>query len=375
MQFTLETKFLSKSLRLISPIVEKKNVMPILSNVKIDAEGDAISLSVTDNDLYVVASVLADIHESGSITVPAHVLFDIVRKLPDNSKLHFMYDVNKSANEVIITSDTMRCSLPVLPSSDFPNFTQTEYDVNFNMEAKDLLSLLTGTKYATSSEEIRYYLNGIYLHTIQKDGSNILRATATDVHRLALRDIALPDGAKNMQSVIIPKKTVNEIIKFLDEDNSPISISVSHNRILFIIDNIRLSSKLIDGTFPNYQKVIPENCDKHLETSVKSLINAIDLVTTISADKTKAVRFNINTSKTTLSANSVMNGFSKASQDIEANYTAEPLEISFNSRYILDALSTISGPMVTLSMNNATGAVMIKESGNDTAIHMLMPMQ
>ncbi|MDJ1305316.1 MAG: DNA polymerase III subunit beta [Candidatus Midichloria sp.] len=376
MHVTIEKKILVKSLGKIHSIVERRNSIPILANVKLQAVKDSVFFSVTDMDLYAVDEVPATVTESGDVTLPIHTLFEIIKKLPETALIDITFNKQNSGEGAVVKAGKMECSLPVLPAEEFPSFTETEYNNKFTLEAKKLKNLLTTTKYAISTEETRYYLNGVFIYSFTKEkGKSFLKAVATDSHRLATSEIELETTNSNVSGIIIPRKTVNELIKLLEDTDSAVELSISTNRIMVIIDSLKLSSKLIDGKFPDYNKAIPTQNNKQFEVGAKALFEAIDLVTTISFDKTKAVKFSISPTKIVLSVHNSVNGASKALQEVEASYSSDPIEIAFNGKYVLDVLSVISGAVVDFSVSNSNAAVLIKDSSDSSSIHIIMPMQ
>ncbi|WHQ47069.1 MAG: DNA polymerase III subunit beta [Candidatus Midichloria sp.] len=376
MHITIEKKILVKSLWKIHSIVERRNSIPILANVKLKAVGSSVFFSVTDMDLYAVDEVPATVTESGSVTLPMHTLFEVIKKLSETALIEIAFSKQHPGEGAVVTSGKMECSLPVLPAEEFPSFTETEHSNKFTLEAKKLKNLLTTTKYAISTEETRYYLNGVFLYSFTKeDSKTFLKAVATDSHRLAASEIELEASNSNVSGIIIPRKTVNELIKLLEDTDSAIELSISNNRIMVIIDSLKLSSKLIDGKFPDYNKAIPTQNNKQFEVGAKALFEAIDLVTTISFDKTKAVKFSISATKIVLSVHNSVNGASRALQEVEASYNSEPIEIAFNGKYVLDVLSVISGAVVSFSVSSSNAAVLIRGSSDASSIHIIMPMQ
>ena len=376
MHLIIEKKILVKSLSKIHSIVERRNSIPILANVKLKAIGNSAFLSVTDMDLYAVDEIPATISESGSVTLPVHTLFEIIKKLPENASVEIIFNKQNIGDGALVKSAKMECYLPVLPAEEFPSFAEAEYKNKLSIEAQKFKSLFINTKYAISAEETRYYLNGVFLHSIENDrGEFVLRAVATDSHRLAAAEIPLDKEVGDISGIIIPRKTVSELIKLLDDSNATIDLHLANNRIMVIIDGLKLSSKLIDGKFPDYHKAIPAQHNKLLEIGAKALFDAIDLVTTISFDKTKAVKFHISPSKVMLSVHNSVNGASKASQEVEASYNADSFEITFNGKYILDVLAVINGAVVNFAVSNSNSAVLIKDGSDQSAMHIIMPMQ
>lgn len=378
MQIIVEKKLLSKVLGRLNPIVERRNTIPILSNVKIEASDDnQLKISVTDMDLYVTDSCQCEVKIHGAVTVPMHTLFEIIKKLPDEAKISIKSNDHDNNEAVMLTSGTVKCTLPTLPASDFPQFVESEYSSDFSVDAQSLRYLLHSTKYAMSTEETRYYLNGVYFHVAMSANTQkkVLRAVATDSHRLAMTDIEIPIGAETMYGIIIPKKAVNEIIRILDEFDQQVIINVSRNKMMILAGTMRFCSKLIDGKFPDYNKAIPANNDKVLEIGSKELAEGVEIVTIISSDKVKAVKLHIDNNKVLLSSHSNHNGHSKASQELGASYHSAAIDISFNGKYILDLLSSIDTPIITFLLSNESSAVIVKSSANHSFTHIIMPMQ
>ncbi|HXP95139.1 MAG TPA: DNA polymerase III subunit beta, partial [Telmatospirillum sp.] len=244
---------------------------------------------------------------------------------------------------------------------------------SFILGADDLKGLIDRTRFAISSEETRYYLNGIYLHAASSSGVPVLRAVATDGHRLARVEVPLPEGAPGMPGVIVPRKTVAELRKLLDETNVDVTVSLSETKIRFAFDDAVMTSKLIDGTFPDYERVIPADNDKVLEVDCKSLAQAVDRVSAISTEKSRAIKLSVEKGGLTLSASSPENG--SAVEELEASYDASPMEIGFNSRYLLDILAQIEGDAARFAMADAASPTVVREVTDSSAVYVLMPMR
>lgn len=375
MKVFIDKNLLVKSLNRVQSIVERRHVVPALANVKIEASGDVLILSTTDMDLFVTDSISARVERSGGVTTPVHTLFEIIKKIPDGVPISISYLEEKNDWRVLIDAGSVKCMLPGLSPEEFPNFISEDYVSKFVIAASRLHQLLANTRYAISIEDPRYYLNGVYLHVVTVDDAHLLRAVATDSHRLVVSDIASPDGSSSLPNIIIPRKAVNEIIKLLDGHEDDVQISVSTNRFVIQAGNTTLMSKLIDGKFPDYAKAIPAQNDKKLEVGVKQLSNAIDLVTTISSDKTKAVKMKIDNAKLTLITSSPANGGSEANQEIEAAFDHEPMGIAFNGRYILDILAIANSQVVSFCLSSESGAAIIQDQNDPSTRHILMPMQ
>jgi DNA polymerase-3 subunit beta len=371
MKFIIERAKLLPSLAHIQSVVERRNTIPILSNVLLRAEDGKLSLSATDMDLEIVESAPAEIIKAGATTAPAHTLYDIVRKLQDGSYVEF--ETNPDSGVLSVRGGRSNFRLGCLPTEDFPQMAGAAMPVTFTLGAADLRTLIDRARFAISTEETRYYLNGIYLHATRSADVPVLRAVATDGHRLARVEMPLPDGAADMPGVIVPRKTVSEVRKLLDDASSPIAIALSDTKIRFSFDEVVLTSKLIDGTFPDYERVIPSGNDKVLEVSTREFASAVDRVATIATEKTRAVKLSIERGGLTVSANSPESG--SATEELEVVYTAAPLEIGFNSRYLLDITGQIEGDGCRLTIADAASPTIIRDATEPNALYVLMPMR
>lgn len=372
MKFTIDRADILRSLNHVHSVVERKNTIPILANVLLRAEKDSLSLTTTDMDLEIVESVAAKTSVPGETTVPAHTLYDIVRKLPDGCSI----EIASGAGDTTLTVKSGRSSfrLGCLPTEDFPKMGSSgNFPYSFSIPAADLRMLIDRTRFAISSEETRYYLNGIYLHAAESGGVTVLRAVATDGHRLARFEMPLPDGAKDMPGVIIPRKAINEIRKLIDEAGASIEIGLSDNKLKFSFDHVTLVTKLIDGTFPDYERVIPKNNDKMLEVNPKLFAGAVDRVSTISSEKSRAVKLTLGNKTMTLSANSPDSG--SASEEIEIHWSASPMEIGFNSAYLMDVTRQIEGEGCRISLSDPASPTIIQDVSDTSSLYVLMPMR
>ena len=292
MQFKIDQNILIKSLSHIQGVVERRNTIPILSNVKIVAKDNIVELTATDMDLALTENLPATVSVPGSITVPAHTFHDIIKKLPDSSEISITYDENKD-KKLQILANKCDFSLPIIPANDFPVIESGNITHSFTINKKDLLKLFDKSKFAISTEETRYYLNGVYMHIASADGGEVLRCVATDGHRLARIDADLPEGASDMPGVIVPRKTVGELRKLLDDDELKIAVSVSETKIRFATPDITLTSKVIDGTFPDYTRVIPSENTRRLEVDANDFAKAVDRVATVSSERSRAVKLSL----------------------------------------------------------------------------------
>jgi DNA polymerase-3 subunit beta len=369
MHITIEKAALSRTLSHLHRIVEKKSTIPVLSNVKIEA-GKALRLTATNVDLEIVEDVEARVQESGATTLPAHVLYDIVRKLPDGE---IELKASDGGAKVVIRGGSAEFTLPALPADDFPLMSGSSMPFKFKLASKDLAKLIDKTKFAVSTEETRYFLNGIFLHTVEAKGTELLRAVATDGHRLARQDVKAPADAKGMPSVIVPRKVVTELRTLLDDAPEEILVEVSETKARFSFGAMTLTSRLIDGKFPDYEKVIPTGNDKSLEVDCKLFAESVDRVSAVTYEKSKAIKLKLAKSKLTLLASTPDSG--SATEDLEVAYDAGALEIGFNSRYLLDIAEQIEGKFMKFMISDASSPAIITELDDDAAVYVLMPMR
>ena len=370
MKLTIERALLMKSLGHVQNVVEKRNTIPILSNVKLEAAGGALSLNATDMDLDIAEQVEADVATDGATTAPAHTLYDIVRKLPEGSQVELEAD---GAGQMTLRSGRSHFTLSCIAPEEFPVMAASDLPHSFKMPAADLRRVVDRTKFAISTEETRYYLNGIYIHALEKDGAPLMRAVATDGHRLASVEIPLPVGAEGMPGVIIPRKTVTELRKLIEDTEGDIAVALSDAKIKFDFEGATMTSKLIDGTFPDYERVIPSGNDKDLEVDRILFNQAVDRVSAISSDKSRAVKLELAPGALTLSASSPEHG--SATEEIEVDYQGGAMEIGFNSRYLLDITQQIEGDSAHFSLADAASPTILRESGDGSALYVLMPMR
>ena len=376
MEFLVKAGFISKSLGYAQSIVEKRFIEAILGHVKIESLDGKLVLTATDREINIVSYVDAEILKSGAITVPAHMLYEIVRKIPEDTKLHISLNTKNSSNQhVMLKSSSTECTLPYLPPEEFPHFEDVTYACSFNIEPDKLNLLLGNTRYATSLEETRYYLRGVYLHSIEENGIQYLRAVATDIHRLAKADILSPVDAQKIPGMLIPRKTVYEVVKLLEDYKDNVKIGASQNKISFTIGNHTIISKLIDGKFPDYTKGIPDDYTKCIEISTSEFISAINLVTSISYDKTKTIRIDLSNNLMIISAKSQLNGHTSAKQEVAVEYQDDPIAIAFNARYLLDALSNVKSNKACMLLGSKTGSATFYDTDNDMVRHVIMPIQ
>jgi len=371
MKFVIERAHLLKSLGHVQSVVEKRGTIAVLSNVKIETKNDLVELTATDMDLAMVEKVPAAISKGGATTVPAHMFYDIVRKLPEGAQIECT--VSDDGAKMTIRSGQSRFSLGCLSTEDFPVMADGELGHNFTIKAAECRALVEKPSFAISNEETRYYLNGIYLHAAGTGANKVLRAVATDGHRLARIEVALPAGAANMPGVIVPRKAIHEVKKLIEGSDGDVQISLSDSKIRFVSGNAILVSKLIDGNFPDYERVIPANNDKIMEVDCKLFTQAVDRVSVISSEKSRAIKLHLEGGKLTLSASSTEHG--TASEEIDVTYSSSTLEVGFNSRYMLEMMSQIEGDTAQFLLNDGASPAIVRDTADVSSLYVIMPMR
>jgi DNA polymerase-3 subunit beta len=371
MKFQIDRAVLLRALSHIQNVVERRNTIPILANVKIDADKQAVTFTATDMDIALVEQIPAKVKDAGTTTMPAHMLYDIVRKMPEGSEVEISTDAAGGRAEIKAASS--RFTLSCLPASDFPVMAEGEFSHQFTLGGEECRDLIEKTRFAVSTEETRYYLNGIYLHAAQSEGIPVLRSVATDGHRLARSEVAIPSGADGMPSIIIPRKTVSELKRLLDDHPTDVQISVSDTKIRIQSGQVVLVSKLIDGTFPDYERVIPANNNRLLELDGKRFSQAVDRVSTVSSDKSRAVKILLSNGSLELKADNQEAG--QATENMDVKYSSEPIEVGFNSRYLLEMMSQVESETVQFFMGDASAPALVRDPANVGALYVIMPMR
>ena len=371
MRVILERSNLLKSLNHVHRVVERRNTIPILSNVLLVADGASLEMKATDLDLEITEATPAKVEQGGATTVPAHLLYDIVRKLSDGAEVMLKTDEDGNAMTVISGRSSFR--LQCLPQSDFPELSAGSFSHIFRLDSTALKGLIEKTQFAISTEETRYYLNGIFLHTHEAGGKLKLRSVATDGHRLARAEIEAPAGSEGMPGIIIPRKTVSELQKLVDDPDVAVTTELSDTKIRFTIGSVVLTSKLIDGTFPDYQRVIPTGNDKKLVIDRQTFAAAGDRVSTISSERGRAVKLSIAEGQVTLAVNNPDSG--SATEELAADYSADPIEIGFNARYLLDVAAQLTGSEARFMLADAGSPTLIHDTSDENTLYVLMPMR
>jgi len=371
MKVTVERAELLKSLSHVHRVVERRNTIPILANALVRAEQAKLAFKATDLDLEVIETVAAEVAAGGVTTVPAHMFYEIVRKLPEGAQI--VLEAAGDRAVMSIRAGRSRFTLQTLPESDFPDLAAGDLTHKFVLPAAELKRLIDKTQFAISTEETRYYLNGIYLHTAGAGKSLMLRAVATDGHRLAQFELAAPPGAEGMPGVIVPRKTVGEVQRLIDTGEGEITVELSQSKIRFTLGGVVLTSKLIDGTFPDYSRVIPLGNDKLLEVNKRDFEQAVDRVSTVASERGRAVKLALSAGRLVLSVTNPDSG--SATEELEVGYDAEPIDIGFNSRYLLDIAAQLEGDTAVLKLADPGSPTLIADKEAKGALYVLMPMR
>ncbi len=370
MQFVIKRDILLKSLNFVQGVVEKKNTLPILSNVLLKLQENKLSIVATDLDIIFYDEIKdVNIIKQGSTTTSAAVLFDILRKIPSNSDLNF--DL-KSENKLSLKNEKSDFNLLCLPTDNFPSFADEFDEEEISLDGEKFLKVLNKTKISISNDDTRHYLNGIFLHTTQLNGRNFLTGVATDSHRLSSSSLEVANNI-NFNSLILPRKTVFQMCTLLSETNDQLLVQSSENKIKFSLGNMKLISKVIDGKFPDYKKVVPINNDKKLVISSKDFIGSIERVTSVSLDRKEGVKLVINKDNIQLSVNSANSG--EGNEKIKADFNSENLNISFNSKYLIDILAEIEDNNLKMNLKDSVSPVLIEDFSDKNSYYVIMPMK
>lgn len=371
MKVLVERSLFLSALSHVQNVVEKRNITPILANVLLETKKEALRLTTTDLDLVVHESIAAKIEEEGSTTVNVQTLYDIVRKLPDGSSIELKWQ--KEKNTLVLKCGPSKFNLPTLPAEEFTILKASDLPHKFTVNTEEIRHLINQTRFAMAPEDARYYLNGIYLHTLTTEKGSFLRAVATDGLRLALAEIREPEGTNGMPGIIVPRKAVTELSRLIDGVAGQVSVSLSLTQISFELPHTILVSRLIDGTFPNYEEVIPYNNSHELMVKRGELTGAVDRVALVLPERTKGIKFILERHKLTLSAVSPEMG--SALEEIQVEYSGPRIETGFNARYLLDALTELESENVSLTFEDETAPTIIRGADEEDLLFVLMPMR
>ena len=371
MKVSIERAQLLKAMSRAQGVVERRNTIPILANVLIEAEDAELSIRATDLDIEVIERIPALVEVAGATTVAAQLLFEIVRKLPDGAQLTLASE--PETGRLSVTAGRSSFKLATLPREDFPIMASSEYQVHYTAPAPLLRRLFDKSKFAVSTEETRYYLNGVYLHVAEEPDGPVLRAVATDGHRLARIDAELPEGAADAPGVIVPRKTVGELRKLLEDDDAAVEVSVSETKIRFSVNGLMLTSKVIDGTFPDYTRVIPVGNERKMEVDAKDFASAVDRVATVSQERSRAVKLMMEADRLGLSVNAPDAG--SAAEELVVAYGHEPMEIGFNAKYLTEIAQQIDRENAVFLFSDANAPTLVREGDDASAVYVVMPMR
>jgi DNA polymerase-3 subunit beta len=366
MKLTIDRISLLRPLGQVQSVVERRNTIPILANVVLQASDGMLSMTATDMDMDIATQVECSVGAAGTTTLSAHMLYDIARKLPEGAEV----EIAVSDGHAMISAGRSNFRLPTLPVEDFPAISVSEMPDSFSVTAADIRDMIDATRFAISTEETRYYLNGIYLH---KSEQGELCAVATDGHRLAMTRQSLPSGASNMPSIIVPRKAVTEVRKLLDDFEGDVGVALSDTRAEFSFGAVRLKTKLIDGTFPDYTRVIPRGNDRIMQVDAASFSAAVDRVSTISSEKSRSVKLRLDTGVMNLSASST--DASSAVEELEVSYTGPEMEIGFNARYLMDIAAQIGSDTIEFALADQGSPSLVRAPGDEATLFVLMPMR
>ena len=370
MKFKILRSNFFKTLSHLQGVVDKKSSLPILSNILIEAKENKLTLSSTDMDISIIESINCNVEEDGSTTINSQILYDIVRKIEENSEIEI---ISNNGKLLTLRSSGSRFSLACLPKEDFPIIDQDNPGTKINLNSKILFKLIDKTKFAISNEETRYFLNGLYFNISNENSKNVVTLVGTDGHRLAKFSHILETNIDEISGVIIPKKTIYELTKLLSEIDDDVNILISSNKIILFISNVILISKLIDGSFPDYKRVIPKENSNILKINRETLLSAVDRVSTIANEKSPVIKFKL--LKNILNLNTVNNESSSASEDLNTNYDGNEIEIGFNSKYIMDIVNNLEDEEISINLKDNTSPIIATENSNSNLVYVLMPMR
>ncbi len=367
MKLTIERTTLLKALTHVQSAANDKSTVSIYAHILVEAHAGKLWLTATNSNITIVDNVPVDIEIPGEISVPGKLLYNIVRKLPEGKPI----TLHAENSQIIVKAGRSRFKLPTLPREDFPSQEDISFSNEFQMAAVDLCNIIDNTNFTVSTEETRYYLRGLFLHTTTAAGADVLRAAATDGHRLARYTVAQPEGAQGMPSIIVPGDAVTELRKLITNDGDDITVAVSENQIRFVVGATTLTSKLISGTFPSYERVIPKDNDKDVLVNCGEFSKALDRASLVLAEKTRVVKLTITDGLLTISARGP-NG--DADEEVEVDYKGPSIEVGFNARYLLDITSIVNGD-VKLEIGDTQAPMILNDTDNDAALYIVMPMR
>ena len=361
MKISVERSDLLRSMSRAQAIVERRTTIPILSNVLIEAREDRLTLRATDLDIELLDSIKAVVEKEGAVTVGAHTFYEILRKLPDGSRV--LIDLDPLNQKINVKAGRSTFSLTTISVDDF----------SFSIKVEELKRLFEKVKFAMSMEETRFYLNGVFFHEFIDQETKLIRTVATDGHRLAKIDSPLPENASGMPGLIVPRKTVSELRMIYDTTEDIVNVSVSETKIRFSNSTLSLTSKVVDGSFPDYDRVIPKNNIKKLVIDASEFAKSVDRVATISSERARAVKLSLSKEKLILSVNAPETGL--AIEEIPVAYEGEEIEIGFNAKYLQEISNQVESGEAIFLFNDVGDPALMKDNNDDTAVYVVMPMR
>ena len=370
MEITLNRDVLLKCLGHAYGVIEKKSTLPILSNVLIEAKGSKVKITATDLDIIYSEEIPAvEIKKEGATTTSASIFYDILKKLLPNSKVEIFLD---DKNKLKLDSGNSKFNLFCISPENFPLSGEDFKNKTFQISPKKLLNLLNKTKISMSGDETRHYLNGIFFHKTNSKDKTYLTGVSTDSHRLSLSSLEIEQGTE-LEPVILPKKTIFQLLSLLEETSQEIKISNSKSKIKFEMENGVLISKVIDGKFPDYSKVIPLNNDKKLEIKLNDFKNSMERVVSVSSDRKEGLKMKLSKDAMQLSVNSPNSG--EGTENIKAKFNSEDMSIIFNSRYLIDIASQIENDSILINLKDSGSPILIKDMSDINSLYVVMPMK
>ena len=368
MRFSIQREDLLKPLQFVIGVVEKRQTLPVLSNVLLNASDNHLAMTATDLEVEIVASTDLDVSEKGNITLPARKCLDICRALPDNAQLEVVFDAEK--DRAIIRSGKSRFTLATLPVADFPNIEDVKNVFSFSLPQKTLKKLIDTTQFSMAQQDVRYYLNGMLVEV----GDNNIRAVATDGHRLSYCEQDAEVSPSEKIQIIIPRKGVVELSKILEDSDDPVEVIIGANHIRVNMENIQFTSKLIDGQFPDYDRVIPQNGDKEVFAERDHLRQALVRTSILSNEKYRGIRVRLQSGLMQVQAHNPE--MEEAEEEIEVEYEGSDLEIGFNVNYVLDAIGAIPTEKVKVIFGDSSSSCLIMPTDEQSGCkYVVMPMR
>lgn len=365
MKFTISRDLLLPGLQIVNGVIERRHTLPILSNLLMSVGKDQIRLTGTDMEVELIVTIPFDGNEETEFTLPARKMLDICRALPETANL----DVSVDKDKITLKSGKSRFTLATLPAKEFPQTDIARFPVTLSISQKELKDLLEDTMFAMAQQDVRYYLNGLLLEV----NTNLLRAVATDGHRLALKDVKQSTGINEQMQIIIPRKGVIEISRLLDSNDEPVKMMIGSNHIRLTFDGLQFTSKLIDGKFPDYERVIPKEAGTPLYAGREAFRQSLMRASILSNEKYKGVRIQLK--ENALKALAHNPEHEEAEEELEVKYAGEEMEIGFNVTYLLDAINAIKTEQILMTTTSPDSSCLLTPDNQDNCKYVVMPMR